>query len=65
MCKLLSEQVRSQYLSGCKYISMEVVALEHLKKLKPSTIPMEQFHSHLYDDSDNNTIQRSFKLTHI
>ena len=27
---------------------MEGVALEHLKKLKPYTIPMAQFHSYLF-----------------
>ena len=31
---------------------MEGVALEHFKKLKPSTIPMAKFNSSLSDESD-------------
>ena len=33
---------------------MEVVALEHFNKLKPSTITMSQSHSNLSDGSDHN-----------
>ena len=53
-CQVLSEQVHSQYFSGCRYISMEGVAIDNLKKLKLSTIPMSyfHFHSHLSDESD-------------
>ena len=52
ICQVLSEQVHSQYFTGCKYISMEGVALEDFNKLKPFTIPMSQFHSHWYDWRD-------------
>ena len=31
---------------------MEVVALDHFNKFKPSTIPMENFHSNVSDESD-------------
>ena len=31
---------------------MEGVALDNFNKLKPSTIPMAQFHSHLSDEDD-------------
>ena len=31
---------------------MEGVLLEHFKKMKPSNIPMAQFHSRLSDESD-------------
>ena len=51
ICQLLSEQVHSQYFSGCKSISMEGVALDHFNKLKLSIISMAKFHSHLYDES--------------
>ena len=50
--QVLSEQVPSQYLSGCKSISMEVVALEKFIELKTSTVPMPQFHYHLSDEID-------------
>ena len=43
-CWVLSEQVHKKFFSGCKLISMEGVALDHLKKLKPSIIPMAQSH---------------------
>ena len=43
--QVLSEQVHSQYLFGCRSIFMEGVALEHFNKLKPSSIHMAQFHS--------------------
>ena len=32
---------------------MEGVTLDHFNKLKPSTIPMAQFHSQLSDESDH------------
>ena len=41
---------------------MESVALNNLKKLKPSNIPMEQFHSRLSDESDHDDITNA---THI
>ena len=50
--QVLSEQVHSQYLSGCKSISIKGSFLEHFNKLKPSTIPMAKSHSHLSDKSD-------------
>ena len=50
--RVLSEQVHSQYLSGCKSISNEGVVLDQFNKLKPSTIPMAQFFSRLYDEID-------------
>ena len=31
---------------------MDQFTLDHFNKLKPSTIPMEQFHSRLSDESD-------------
>ena len=34
---------------------MEVFAIENFNKLKPSSIPMEQFYSHLSDYSDQDT----------
>ena len=34
---------------------MEGFALEKFNKLKPSTIPMTQFHSHLSSESDQDT----------
>ena len=46
-CQVLSEQVDSRYFSVWKFIYMEGFALDQFFKLKPSTIPMEQFHSHL------------------
>ena len=42
--QVLSEQVHSQYLFGCRSIFIGGVALEHLNKLKPSIIHMAQFH---------------------
>ena len=48
----LSKKIHSQYFSGCKYISMEWVALDQFNKLKPYTIPMDHFNSHLCDKSD-------------
>ena len=47
--QVLSEQVYSQYWSGCEYNSMGGVVLEKFKKFKPSNIPMSQFNSHLSD----------------
>ena len=41
---------------------MEGVALENFNKLKPSTIPMAQFHSHLYDEIDKDA---SITATHL
>ena len=46
-CQVLSEQVDLRYFSVWKFIYMEGFALDQFLKLKPSTIPMEQFHSHL------------------
>ena len=43
--QVLSEQVHSQKLFGCRSIFIEGVALEHFNKLKPSSIHMAQFHS--------------------
>ena len=45
--QVISENVHSQYFSGCESIYMEVIVLEHFNKLKPSTIHMAQFHSRL------------------
>ena len=42
-CQVLSEQVQSQYFSGCKSIYLDVVELDHFNKLKPPTIPIAQF----------------------
>ena len=56
ICQVLSEQVHSQYFSGCKSISMEVFALDHLKKLKPSTVSMAQLHFNLYNERDQDAI---------
>ena len=52
ICQVLSEKIHSQYFSGCKSIAMQGVALENFNKLKPYTIPMAQFNSHLFDESD-------------
>lgn len=30
---------------------MEVVAIEHINKFKPSTVPMKQFHPNVSDES--------------
>ena len=35
---------------------MEGVALENFNKFKSSTIPLAQFYSHLYDESDKDSI---------
>ena len=35
---------------------MEGIALDHFKKLMPSTIPMAQFHSHIYQESEQDDI---------
>ena len=51
-CQVLREQVHSNYLYGCKSISMEGVALYKFNKLKPPTIPMAQFYSSLSNNSD-------------
>ena len=60
--KFLSEQVHLKYFSGCKSISMAGILLEHLQKLKPSTIPMAKFHSNLSDESDQDA---STTATHL
>ena len=49
------KQVHSQYFYVCKSISIEGVDLEIFKKLKPSAIPMAQFHSYLADESDQDS----------
>ena len=61
-CHVLSEQINSQYLYGYKSISMEIFALGNFNKLKPYTIPMEQFNYNLSDESyqDDSTTE-----THI
>ena len=41
---------------------MEGVALDHSNKLKPSTIPMTQFHSSLSDESDQDAITTATHL---
>ena len=51
-CQVLSEQVHSQYFSGCESLSMEVVPLDPLNKFKLSTIPMAQFCSCLSGEND-------------
>ena len=63
-CQGLIEKVHSQYLSGCKSISMEVVPLEHFNKLKLSTIPMAQFHYYLSYKSDQDSSTTATR-THI
>ena len=50
--KILSENIYSQYFSGCKSISIEVFALNHFRKLKPYIISMAQFYSRLSDEID-------------
>ena len=50
--QVLSEQVHSQYFSGCESLSMEVVPLDPLNKFKLSTIPMAQFCSCLSGEND-------------
>ena len=51
-CQVFREQVHSQQLSSFKFITLEGVVLEHFKILKPSTIPMVKFKSHLSDKTD-------------
>ena len=41
---------------------MEVDALEKFNKLKPSTIPMEEFHSGLPDEIDQDAINTATHL---
>ena len=50
ICQVLSVQVHSQYLTGCKCISTEVVALDNFNKLNPYTILMAQFNSYLSNE---------------
>ena len=52
ICQVLSEQVHSRYLSGCRSISILVVALDHFNKFKPSNIPMEKIYFCLSDEND-------------
>ena len=41
---------------------MEGVSIEHFNILKPSTIPMSHFHSHLPDKSDQDAIKTAKNL---
>ena len=41
---------------------MEVFVIENFKKLKPSTIPMAQFYSHLSDESDQDASNNATRL---
>ena len=61
-CQVLSEQGHLQYLSSCKSISMNGIALGHFNKLKLFIISMAQFHSNLSDENDQDA---SNNTTHI
>ena len=43
-CQVISEHVQYQYFSGCKSISMEVIAVDCFNIFKLSTITMARFH---------------------
>ena len=62
ICQILNEQFHLQWFSGCKSISGEGFALDHLKNLRPSTISMVQFNSHLSGESYKDA---STTATHI
>ena len=53
--QVLSEQVYSQYFYRCKSISVKGFSLEPFNRLKPSAVPIAQFHYRLSDERDQDT----------
>ena len=60
--QLLGEQVHSKCFSGFNSISMEVVANEKFKTLKPTTIHMAKSYSRVSDEIDQDS---STTATHL